>query len=358
MNYRKYVTTHIAKVLVVIGIGLFLTGCNQANSEETDKAAKSVKLFEIPDVTTQQYDSFIAEVDATERATLSFQVSGEIEQMTFKMGQQVEKGDLLSQLDPTDYQLAVDAKNAEYELAKTGYERARALYKKKLISTDVFDQRETEYKASKAALDQAETDLAYTQIRAPFDGVVSLSYVKEHQVVAVNQPILNLINNAVMDVVFNLPVSYIDQYGLESVSKSSLSVTMDINKQVQIPAVFKEISTQADSEINSYRASVTIKRPVNQNLFSGMTGQVHFPKQRNDIALDVVDSAWIHKWEGSGALFRLDPESQTLKTIQVDLNSQGQIIGGIRSGDLIVEAGILQLHEGQHVKAWLKEGGI
>jgi len=358
MINRKFVTTYITRVLVISGIAMFLAGCNQANSEETNLVVKPVKLFEIPDSTVQKYDSFIAEIDATERATLSFQVSGEIEQIRVKMGQQVAKDELLSQLDPLDFQLAVNAKSAEYELARTAYERAQTLYAKKLISTDVFDQRETQYKVSKAALGQAKTDLAYTQIRAPFDGVISLSHVQEHQVVAANQPVLNLINNAVMDVVFNIPVSYIDQYGLDRISDSPIGVTMDMHKETLIPARFKEISTQADSDINSYRVSVTIERPLNQNLFSGMTGQVYLPKLPSRVGVDVVETAWISKSPNHGSLYRFSPETHTLQTIQVELNSQGLVTKGLSAGDLIVETGVAQLIEGQQVKAWVKEGGI
>ncbi|MBA5764402.1 efflux RND transporter periplasmic adaptor subunit [Vibrio sp. 404] len=358
MNYRKWVETNIARVVVISGIALFIAGCNQANSEETEFVVKPVKLFEVPDSAAQQYDSFIAEIDATERATLSFQVSGEIELIKVKMGQQVEKGELLSQLDPLDYQLAVNAKNAEYELALTAYERAQALFAKKLISADVFDQRETQYKASKAALAQAKTDLAYTQIKAPFDGVISFSHVQEHQVVTTNQPVLNLINNSVMDVVFNIPVSYIDQYGLDRIANASPSVTMDTHKQAQIPARFKEISTTADRDINSYRASVTIARPLDQNLFSGMTGQVHLVKPESKEGVDIVESAWVSKSNEHGALYRFSSETHTLSTIHVDLNSQGKVIRGLKAGDLIVETGVDQLTEGQQVKAWVKEEGI
>jgi RND family efflux transporter MFP subunit len=89
------------------------------------------------------------------------------------MGEEVKQGDVLATLDPKDLQLALDASRAQYSLAKTQWERSKSLYNKKLISADSYDQQETQYKAALANLEQAKTDLSYTEIHAPFDGVVS-----------------------------------------------------------------------------------------------------------------------------------------------------------------------------------------
>ncbi|WP_260260174.1 efflux RND transporter periplasmic adaptor subunit [Vibrio intestinalis] len=348
----------LATLFSMGAISLFLSGCNQANSEETAPIVKPVKLMQVPDNAQHQYDSFIAKIDATERAGLSFQVAGEIEHIFVKMGSQVSKGQTLAKLDPTDYQLALDAKQAEFDLANTAYQRAKTLFGKKLISTDDFDQRETEYKAAKSALEQAKTDLTYTHIVAPFDGVISISFSEEHQVVGANQPVFNLINNKVMDVVFTIPVTYVESHGLQHVSQSSLSVKMDSHKQIQIPATFKEISTKPDADTNSYRASVTIERPQSLNLLSGMTGQVQLLKQQGAQGIVLSDSAWVSKSDSTGTIFRYDSQSKIINAVTVGLDNSGKVVSGLNAGDWVVEAGVEQLVSGQQVKAWVKEGGI
>lgn len=358
MPKRTFISTHFIRCLSIAAFGLFVVGCTPANSEEPRNVVQPVKLLEIPDIDVPKLDSFIAEIDATDRATLSFQVAGEIAQIKVKMGEQVTAGALLAELDPTDYQLALDAKQAEYELASTAFQRALALYKQKLISADVFDQREADFKATSAALAQAKTNLAYTKITAPFDGVVSWSWVKEHQVVANNQPVLNLINNDVMDVVFSVPVSYVERYGLQHIASSDLGVVMDIHRSVIIPAQFKEISTQPDLDINSFRATATIVRPTELNLFSGMTAQVQLPNPTTGLGYKMADTAWISRTDHSGKLFRFIPESKTIESVEVVLNDEGLIVEGLSGGDLIVEAGVAQLAHGQQVKAWQKEAGI
>lgn len=337
---------------------LVLAGCNKANSEVSEPVVKPVKLTEVPNVQSERYDSFIANIDATDRASLSFQVAGEVEELFIHMGSEVKQGDVLAKLDPTDYQLAYQARLAEFNLAKTAFHRAEKLHAKKLISVDTYDQHEAKYKAASASLEQAKTDLDYTQILAPFDGVVSITFSKEHQVVGANQPVLNVIDNGVMDVVFTIPVSYAEQYGLEHIESSTFHVVMDSHSGVAIPARFKEISTKPDSDTNSYSASVSIERPKSMNLLPGMTAQVKLLNETGQRYVHIADTAWVSKQDTSGELYRFDQDSQTITPIEVQLDSNGNVIAGLNSGDLIVEAGVESLLPGQQVKAWKKEGGI
>jgi len=358
MNTLIEVIKPAIKLLAVGAIAIVTAGCNKANSEVTHSVVKPVKLVEVPDLLTKQFDTFIATIDATDRAELSFQVAGEIKNINVRMGSVVKRGDVLAELDPTDYQLAFDARLAEYNLARTAFERAALLHDKQLISVDTYDQNETQHKAASAALEQARTDLNYTKIIAPFDGVVSLTFGKEYQVVGANQPVLNLIDNNVLDVVLTVPVSYAETYGLEHIADSSFLVVMDSHKQVSMPAEFKEISTQPDADTNSYTASLIVHRPQQLNLLPGMTGQVKLLNEERGERLNLASTAWVSKQNGEGQLYRFDTKTETLSLVNVELDSNGTIINGLTSGDLIVQAGVENLSPGQQVKIWKREGGI
>ncbi len=344
--------------LFVGALSIILFGCNNANSEPDTSVVTPVKLMEVADITMIQRDSFIAQIEAANRASLSFQVAGEMEQLNVRMGSVVKKGDMLAALDPNDYQLDLDAREAQYSLATTEFERAKLLHDKKLISTDDFDRTQAQYIATKATFEQAQTRLNFTQIRAPFDGVVSIIFAKQHQVVSVNQPVFNLMDNSVLDVTFNVPVSYADKQGLSNISDSELEVSMDSHPDKFISAEFKEISTQADEETNSYKASVMIQRPKTLNLLPGMTGQVHLVNTQAKATIRIPETAWVTKQSGSGTLFRFNPVSTLLETVAVQLSPNGEVVSGLRQGDLIVEAGVDELVSGQQVKAWIKEEGI
>ncbi|WP_060981361.1 efflux RND transporter periplasmic adaptor subunit [Vibrio splendidus] len=335
-----------------------LTGCDKVQSEENEQVIKPVKLFEIPQQTDIDLDSFIAKVDATDRAALSFQVGGDIETFDVRMGQEVKKGQVLAVLDSTDYRIAVDAAQAKFDLANSQYKQASELYTKKLVSADYYDQALNTFTAAEVELDQAKTNLGYTTLVAPFDGVVSMVFGKQYQLIAEKQPVLNILNHSEMDVTFSIPVSKLEDRSIQDLTSSNMWVVMDSHRGIRIPTRFKEISTQPDEDTNSYQAVVSIEKPEGINLLSGMTAQVEVQKNKSDYGIGIVDSAWLNKDADHGELWRYNPDSQLISKVQVLLDEQGKVIGGLSSGDLIVEAGVDVLSDGQQVKAWLREGGI
>lgn len=356
---RKQTIKHtLIGAVVTLSLSTLLTGCNKAISEPAEPLIKPVKLLAVKDLTVDDSDAFLARIDATYRAQLSFQVGGEVEKLLVRMGQGVEKGEVLATLDPKDLQLALDAAQAQYALAKTQWERAKSLYSKKLISTDSYDQKETQYKAALASFEQAKTDLSYTKIQAPFDGVVSYTYVEPYQVVGEKQEILNLIDNTTLDVSFTLPVSYAESVSLSALKNAEMWVTMDSEPSKRIPGKFKEISTQPNIDTNSYEAIVTITRPTDRNLLTGMTGQVHIAKQNKSNAMTLPTSAWVNKQESQGEVWVMDSSTQQVKKVTLSLNESGAIESGLDNNDYVVIAGVERLVEGQVVKAWIREEGI
>lgn len=348
----------IVLVGLVLSVGVLLPGCDSVNSQEVDSTIKPVKLSKVPNINQQHTDSFIGKTDATERAVLSFNVAGEIDSKMVRMGRQVKKGEVLAYLDPTDYQLTLDARQAEFDLAKTQYLRAKALFAESLISTDQFEQNDTNLKVASAQLEQAKTDLTYSKITAPFDGIVSLTMAESHQVVGAKQPIVKLLNNTVMDVIFTLPISYVEKYGIDKISQSRLSVTMDAKRSLMIPAQFKEISTQPNKDTNSYTARVTIKRPQDLTLLTDMSGQVHLLNQEESRLFRLPETAWISRNDQQGRVWKFDKTEHSLTQVLVMLDSHGFVQGGLAQGDLVVQTGIENLREGQRVKAWIEEDGI
>ncbi len=356
---RKQTIKHtLIGAVVTLSLSTLLTGCNKAISEPAEPLIKPVKLLAVKDLTVDDSDAFLARIDATYRAQLSFQVGGEVEKLLVRMGQGVEKGEVLATLDPKDLQLALDAAQAQYALAKTQWERAKSLHSKKLISTDSYDQNETQYKAALASFEQAKTDLSYTKIQAPFDGVVSYTYVKPYQVVGEKQEILNLIDNTTLDVSFTLPVSYAESVSLSALKNAEMWVTMDSEPSKRIPGKFKEISTQPNIDTNSYEAIVTITRPTDRNLLTGMTGQVHIAKQNKSNAMTLPTSAWVNKQESQGEVWVMDSSTQQVNKVTLSLNESGAIESGLDNNDYVVIAGVERLVEGQVVKAWIREEGI
>ncbi len=119
MSIQAKASKQLGAVAAALLLAGSLSGCNKVQSEESIQVVKPVKLFEIPQQTDIELDSFIAKVDATDRAALSFQVGGDIEVFYARMGEEVKKGQVLAVLDAMDYRIAVDAAQAKFDLANT-----------------------------------------------------------------------------------------------------------------------------------------------------------------------------------------------------------------------------------------------
>lgn len=117
MNKKAFLTA--LKLILVLMLGVVMTGCEQAKSESEIQSGviKPVKFYQIPLNTGENHNSFLAEVDAGERSQLLFQVPGTIEKLNVRQGVRVKKNQILAELDDRDYQLAVESAQVQYDLA-------------------------------------------------------------------------------------------------------------------------------------------------------------------------------------------------------------------------------------------------
>ena len=169
-------------VAIVLGVavGVFLLLGSRKKSEPKYRTAK----VDRGDVT--QTVTATGAVSAVTSVAVGSQVSGIIQKLYADFNSQVKKGDLLAELDPTPFQEKVNASqagldkaNVEMRNTRIALNRQQALKKEGLAPQADYDQAQANYDSARAsvqqaaaAVKQAETDLKYTKIVAPIDGVV------------------------------------------------------------------------------------------------------------------------------------------------------------------------------------------
>ena len=137
-----------------------------------EQSLMRVSVFELPEVEHTNQRSFKGVAKAHDLVELSFRVDGRISEIPITKGQLIKKGDVLAQLDQTDYQVALDDRRAKQVLTSKQNERAKTLLDKKLMSEAEYDKIHAEFLVAKAQLKMAELELQYTTLKAPFDGIV------------------------------------------------------------------------------------------------------------------------------------------------------------------------------------------
>ena len=114
---------------------------------------------------------------AFESVNVQAQVSGQIVARHFKDGQDVKKGDLLFTIDPRPYQAALDSAKADLMLAQANLARQEELRAKAVTARQDWDTAKASAMRAQAAVDAAQVNLDFTQIRSPIDGRIGLRQV-------------------------------------------------------------------------------------------------------------------------------------------------------------------------------------
>lgn len=345
---------------------LMLSSCQEPAQPNQTPSSKLVKIITLNDEGSPKYRDFPAIVEATEDALLAFRVSGQLEQLLILPGTAVKQGDLLAKLDPTDYQLAVESAQANYDLALSQFKRSEQLLSQQLVSRSGFDESKAQLQVTDAALKVAKTNLAYTELRAPFDGHVAKRFVQNFENISAQQSILSLQNNKTIDIAIQLPEDFLAN--INKASDYQPEVKFEAQKKATFRAKLKEYDTEANSATKSFKVVFTLANPTDFNVLPGMSATVSIELNKvmktNISGFNIpAQSIFGETQNGLKAsyVWLIDNNNQLQKTkVELDgINENGfTVVSGLKYGDRIVAAGVQMLSQGDSVRVWQKERGL
>lgn len=355
MRWLKPISIALAAVVIA--------ACSEQAEVNETQQARPARLMQVTEADGPRLREFPAVVEAAKVAQLTFRVAGEITELPARPGTEVKQGDLIAQLDPTDYQLAVDQAKAQYELASSQYERNKVLINEGVMSEGQFDQIESELAVAKSNYETAKANLRYTKLTAPFDGVVANLAVEAYENVQAKQPIVTLqISNAI-DISINVPEKLFAK--VKKQTDYQPEVRFDAAPEFTYPAHLKEWDSQSDGATNAYEVVFTLPKPQDINVLPGMTATVIV-----DIN-EVLRSSQIGMVVPAKAVFSETNDASYVWVVNDDMRVQKRkvnvgpmtndgltVLDGLQEGETIVIAGVHQLKENQQVREWQRERGL
>ena len=161
-----------------------LAACNSQANDAAQAPPPEVGVAPVLVKNVSQWDEFSGRIEAVESVELRPRVSGYIESVNFREGQEVRKGDVLFTIDSRSYRAELARAQAQLararsqaEQGRSEAERARKLSELQAISTESYEQRrsaaavaQAEVQAAQTAVDAARLNLEWTRVRAPIDG--------------------------------------------------------------------------------------------------------------------------------------------------------------------------------------------
>ncbi|MCU7819902.1 MAG: efflux RND transporter periplasmic adaptor subunit, partial [gamma proteobacterium symbiont of Lucinoma myriamae] len=301
-------------------------------------------------------------IDANRKAELAFRVSGKVHELLVKEGDLVAEGDLIAKLDPTDFQITVNDKKALFTRASNDYNRGKKLVKEGHISKMDFDKLEASFLSSKAELNLAKQQLAYTELKAPFNGTVARRHIQSFEEIQAKQSIISLNDNEILEVKFDLPENLILRLqrveGVDSMEQSKMKHQIPVvamfqsQRDKEYSLSFKELSTKADASTQTFSATYTMPKPDDIIVLPGMTAMVKidlskFIDTENIFYLPV--SAMVADVALQGTVWLVDEKTMQVKPVSVAVGTMTgnriQVKEGIEAGQRVVIAGVPFLYE-------------
>jgi RND family efflux transporter MFP subunit len=360
---------------------LLCAACSEDKISDQDRPVRGLRVFEVSQSASTEQRRYPTLIDPANESRLSFEIGGQLGEVTLEEGQRVNAGDLLMQLDPTSLNFELQESRAalnqaEVELAnaKADFERKSELLKNGNVTRASFDTSQTNLRTAESKMvqasrraDIAEERLSKSELRAPFEGVIANVEAKSFTNVSVGATVVTLYSQNAFEVGFSVPATVINQL---SVGDEATVIITDL-PNVTLTGKIQEISSRA-SQVSAFPVVVTLNESA-PGLKAGMAAEaiisfdllgsvegfliplssIDFEaskslRQKRTLAERIAEGGDISQ------VFLFDAETSTVKATPVSIvgvrDNMLIIANGLKEGDVLASAGVSYLHDGQKVR--------
>jgi RND family efflux transporter MFP subunit len=348
-------------VLTVLSAGLFVSLASCSKEEEAaPPPPRTVRVVQIHLERAGLGGSASGVIESRYNAQVGFLVGGRLIERRVDIGANVQKGDVLAQLDATDYKNKLAAaqsqvKAAQSEVAQAAPQEARlsSLLKQGFTTQLAYDKALLALKSAKAKVDEAQANLRlaqdqvnYTTLKADADGAVTAVGADPGQVVNAGQMIVQISQLDAREAVFSVSERAV------AIMEPGLIVRVALQSDPSIAAngSVREISPTADPVTGTYKVKVALTDPADaMRLGAVVTGSVEMKGE----PVAVIPTGALLQTGGEPAVWVVSPAEKlvhrrAVKVLRFDAESV-TISEGLKEGDLVVTAGVNWLAEGQKV---------
>jgi RND family efflux transporter MFP subunit len=307
-------------------------------------------------------DTYVATIKSRRSSTMQPQVDGNLVKIFVKSGDVVKAGEVLMRIDPLKQVASVQSqqgtqaqKKAVYDYNKIEVERQRKLYEAGVVSRDTYEQANQAYENSKgdyesnaALTDTQKQQLAYYDIRAPFNGVVGDIPVHLGDYVSPTTLLTTVDENADLEAYIYIPTER------ASLVRKGLPVQiLDTAGNVVVKSTIGFLSPQVDNGLQSILAKADIPRTAqmlrNQQLVKARVTWSTAPAPTVPVlAVSTVGGqtfVFVATPKGDGFVAHQVPI-----TVGETVGNTYPVLGGLQPGQKVITSGLQFLQEGAPVK--------
>jgi len=312
----------------------------------------------------QNYPNIISltgEITAQHTLTLAFRISGQITERFVEVGQHVEAGDILAQLDDsiqsadlTAARAAMDAAQAQLDQVTAELARSRELLDQGFTTRAAFERVEASailaqgtFDLVEAQVELAQDNLTYANLVAPTSGIITASPAKVGQIAQLAQPMFTLAENGKRDAVFDVQETVF----FEQSDDFSVDISLLERPEISVECFVREVSPIVDLYTGTVRVRCGIDSPPTSfSLGAIVRGTADLGSE----SLIVLPWSALGSLRGHPAVWIYDPTLGTVskREIEIERYENGRIVlrSGLENGNLVVIDGTKFLFEGMPVQ--------
>ena len=349
---------------------LLLSGCSTEEETEMQAPLREVRTIIVTSGRGIFERNFSGTLQSSNQTSYSFKVSGTVETILVEVGQTVVKDEIISELDPTTYELETQRARAsllesrsQLRNARADYERTKKLYETGNSSRSDLDNARTAAETAAASaqaaeklLQIAEKDLSYTKLRSVGDCNIASIPGNSGENVTAGAEIITATCGEGLEVKLNIPESIIGSIQKDMTVKVSFSAIPGKTYQ----GVVKEVGVAAVSGGTTFPVDVLITDQDKSALKSGLSADVAFTidnRSQNKTTFPILPSFAVGEDQNGRFVFIVESDQGTtaiVKRVAVEIGQIQQdgieVTSGVKPGMKVVTAGVSVLRDGMAVK--------
>ncbi len=351
-SHREPSTASVAARLAILGLFAALAaGCSEAESPaaaQAPPADDAVPVSVVPVILrpSEQVLKFVGTLHGHEEVTVSSEVDGQIETMQADLGDAVERGQPLLQIDDDHLRARIREIEASLAKAKADERRGRELVEAKVVSPQEYESMETAVAMGEAQRETLDVVLRDTVVTSPISGYVALRRVSVGEYVRTGTPLFDLVADDPLKLRGDVP----ERFAADLAIGQPVAIRVDAYPETTFAGELTRISPTANQENRSISVEARVDNHE-RRLKPGFFANAGIVTRSNRAAMVVPDTAVI-KYAGVTKVFIVRDGVAHERHVQTGArDEQGliEIVEGVTEGEEVAVSGLAKLADGTRV---------
>ncbi|MFT4023690.1 MAG: efflux RND transporter periplasmic adaptor subunit [Flavihumibacter sp.] len=340
------------RIFLLSGLCALISFSSCQHKEETKEEETKFLVTQPLLMDTTITNEYVCQIKSIRNIELRAQEKGYLQNIFVDEGQFVKKGQLLFKIMPRMYEAELQKAKAEVRAAEIEVENTRPLAEKNVVSKNELSMAEAKLAKAKAEMELAKVHLDFTEIRAPFDGLIDRLNLKLGSLVEEGELLTSLSDNSQMWVYFNVSEHEYLDFKARSANKEKIQVGLKManGELFKHPGVVETIESEFNNETGNIAFRATFPNPE-RLLRHGETGNVLMKENlKNAIivpqkaTLEIMDKKFVFVVDNNNVVH------QRGITVGAEMPDLFAVSDGLKDGERILLEGLRKVKDGDKIK--------